>query len=965
MLSMIGGLGLSFWPGTSVFAQTPGSPASPAGDQIVPLEKFIVTGSHIPTSETAAGAGAYPVTEIDRRMIDQTGFENTAELLQKLPDFNQGAISISNNDTGFTRGATGISLHGLGPEATLVLINGNRVAPFPIGQGGERSFVDLNTIPAGMIERIEILPVGASAIYGADAVAGVVNIILRKNFNGAAIHLQYQNTTDKDASQLTADLLAGVTNEKFSIMVGFNYQKQNSITDADRDYTRIPASLSSNSNPINVQITQAAYDEATGASGLPAGVTKSTFFATPGITPGAPGGNTVSPNGLAVSPSTNNGTTPAGQYLYSNSRLSLYDFNQSAWSLPSWKRDGMNLVGDHDLFGIQNIKAYADGNYQVSTTENQSAPAATGNFTTPGLAELVIPARTANPTIKTVDGRTRAAPAGAYNPFNPFNMDIVGSSRFRLQEFGNRVLNDTTDAFLGTAGIKGENILEKYNFDAGVRYSESIYRSDDTEVSASKFNRILNANDPIFNPNDPSYVGTTIPYNPFGYYVNPIPNNALLVRYATVHIHEEDLSSLGDGYFTINTTDLLKLPAGDIGAAIGVDYRVERLNQSPDPESAAGDLIGEVQKAPVDRRRQVFATYAEMKLPLVSPRQDIPGVYDFSTSVAGRYEGFLTSHESKTVPQAGIRYEPFDDSLVFRADAGQGFLAPSMEELYSTGIFSLSSLVDPRTHASLAQVPVRKLGNSGLKSETSNSYSAGFVWTPKFAVLKGFTANLDVWRIDRHGTALVNAQNTVNSYFNGGGNLPGETVFLDSTGNIVEVNTVYHNAGGTIAKGADIGGSYVRQTNWGLFDFSAQLAFLHSFRQASSPGQPLQELVDTSVDGAGQDAYLRRRAETGIDWSYGNYSFGVIGRFNDGFQDFDANGNPRRVGSCWMWDLQLGYTIKNEAYLKNTTITAGLINLFDRNPPLVISRGNSTDNYPGYIYTSEGREVYVSLDKKF
>lgn len=1008
---LLRGLGLSLWLGTRMLAQTAGGPggsASPAAEQVVPLEKFVVTGSHIPTTETAAEAGPFPIAIISRRVIEQSGSEDVAEILQNFPDFNQGAIPLSNNDTGYTRDATGISLHGLGPDATLVLVDGHRMVPFPVGQFGDKAFVNLKTIPLYMVDHFEVMKDGASAVYGADAVAGVVNVILRKHYNGTLIHLAYQNTTDKDASQFTGNLLTGVSGEKGSLMVGVNYQKQSSISDAERDYTLIPPLLSTSSNPINAQITVTTYNQAiTGTpanSPRPTGVTNNIFFATPGITPGAPGGNTLSANGLTVSPSTNFGVTPANQYIYNNNRKSVYDYNQSAWSLPYSKRYGVILNGDHRLFGAHNIKGYFDGSYQVSRTVNQSAPAATNDFQLPGQTTLVIPANSATPLLFAVNssgslaavktaGQTfaagtfpgpgtsidasghaqRIAPAGATNPFNPFNQDISGSSRYRLQDFGNRVWNNTTYSFLGTAGVRGEHILDKYDFDAGIRYNSVTLRTDGTQVSAARFNRILNANDSIFKPASPDYIGTTTPYDPFGYYVNPIPNNAALVRYATIHVHDRNFSSVGNGYLTLDTENLLALPAGDVGAAAGLDYRIETLNQAPDAELVAGDVIGEVQKLPIDRNRKIWAAYAELSIPVIGPEQHVAGVHRLLVNIAGRYEGFLTNHDETAVPKIGLSYQPFDDSFTLRASAGKGFLAPSMLKLYSSGIFSLPSVIDPRTHKSLPEITVKNVGSSSLKPETNNAYNAGFVWSPKFAPLQGFTTSLDLWRVERNGTALVNNQDTLNNYrnvaagFNGPGNLPGETVFLDSTGNITEVVSAYHNAGEAIAEGADITASYVRVIDWGRLDFSINMGYLHSFRQASFPGQPLKEQVDTSIDGAGEDAYLRRKAIVTAGWAYKGYDIGVTGHFIDGFQDFDANGNPRRVGSSWTWDVRLSRSLDGKfgPYLKGTTISIGLINVFDRNPPVSLANGNNPNNYPGYIYTSEGRQVYISLDKRF
>ncbi|HTQ29857.1 MAG TPA: TonB-dependent receptor [Opitutaceae bacterium] len=1016
LASLTKGLGLFLGMGAALFsraADQPSGTAPAADEQVVKLEKFTVVGSHIPTTETSAEAGSSPVTIIERRTIEQTASENTAELLQQFVAFNQGAIPIANNDTGYTRDATGISLHGIGPDATLVLVDGHRVVPFPVGEFGDRAFADLNTIPMSIIDHFEVATDGASAIYGADAVAGVVNIVLRRHLNGAVAHLSYENTTDKDASQVTGYLLSGISNDKWSLLVGFNYQKRNAIADADREYTLVPPLLSTSSSPINAQITITAYDQAVGLplnSARPAGVTSNIFFATPGITPGAAGGNTLNPTGLAVSPSTNFGSTPANQYIYSNNKQSVYDYNQSAISLPYWKRYGATLNGDHELAGAPNLKGYFDANYQISRTVNQSAPAPTLNFLVPGLTPLVIPANTAAPFLFAVNssgslaavktaGTTfsagtfpgpgtmidaaghaqRLAAAGAFNPFNPFNEDISGTSSYRLQEFGNRVLDDTTEAFLGTAGVRGEDLLDKYDFDAGIRYNENNLRTDHTEVSASRFNRILNANDSIFNPASPNYIGTTTPYNPFGYYVNPIPANAAVVRYATIHVHDRNFSSVGNGFFNVDTTHLFELPAGDVGAAAGLDYRVETLDQAPDAETAAGDVIGEVQKLPVDRHRDVWAAYAELRIPIISPGQHIPGVHSLSIDLAGRYEDFLTNHDDTAVPKAGLLYRPFDDSFSLRASASRGFLEPSMFKLYSGGIFSLPSLIDPRNNKTLAEVPVQDVGNSSLKPETSNAYNVGMVWSPQFAPLQGFTTSVDLWRVERNGTALVNNQDTLNNYrntnfgagsslnFNGPGNLPGETVLVDSSGNVDEVVSVYHNAGDSIAEGADLAASYVRVTSVGRFDFAGLMGFLHSFKQASFPGQPLKEQVDTSVDGAGQDAYLRRKVTTTASWTNHGYGASVTGHFLDGFQDYDVNGNPRRVGSSWTWDVQLSYVFDRRfgPYLKDSKISVGSINVLDRNPPVAIDRGNDFSSYPGTIYTSEGRELYLSLDKNF
>ena len=131
--------------------------------------------------------------------------------------------------------------------------------------------------------------------------------------------------------------------------------------------------------------------------------------------------------------------------------------------------------------------------------------------------------------------------------------------------------------------------------------------------------------------------------------------------------------------------------------------------------------------------------------------------------------------------------------------------------------------------------------------------------------------------------------------------------------------------------------------------------------------QPIDVAAFRNLVNSAEDAYLRRKALTTFDWSYRDYTLGITGHFTDGFQDLDVNGNPRRVGSSWIWDLRLSHEIHGEfgSYLKGTTIAVGSLNILDRHPPLDIDEGNNSNNYPGAYYNSYGRRIYVSLDKRF
>ena len=243
-------------PGATGAAPQPGSePPTNADGSIAETERIIVTGSHIPTAQEV---GPNPVLNINRDLINKSGERSAEELIKNLPVANGGGVPVSNNGTGFTPGASAISLRGLGPEATLVLVDGRRLAPYPIGNGGTSSFFDLRSIPEAAIESIEILKDGASTTYGADAVAGVVNIKLRKDYKGAEASIEYGNTTDKDSSLYRASLIFGVGDGNTNVTGVMNFYHRNSIFNRDRGYSAVPPFLSTNSSPFNLQISRAA-----------------------------------------------------------------------------------------------------------------------------------------------------------------------------------------------------------------------------------------------------------------------------------------------------------------------------------------------------------------------------------------------------------------------------------------------------------------------------------------------------------------------------------------------------------------------------------------------------------------------------------------------------------------------------------------------------------------------------------
>src|SRR5438128_11525446 len=423
---------MALFMASSAFAQQP----TPAPGAEATAERVIVTGSNIPTAEED---GPNPVLNYNRDVIEKVGERTTEQFLRDLPVANAYGVPVSNNENGSNTavGAATIALRGFDARATLILLDGRRVAVYPTGNNPglvNVMFVDLNSIPQAAIESIEILKDGASTTYGADAVAGVVNLKMRHDYNGAEARIQYGNTLDKDSGELDSSAIFGVGKGDTNITGVLNYYHRNSIFNHDRGFSLTPPFLSSNNSPYNLQLSSDVV--------------------------AAAGGKNLNPGGteFASAPDFTNGLAPANRYLYdANGRVRAagglrpgFNFNLFSSSLPESERYGAWVSADHKVFGDQMV-VYADAFYQNVNTHNELAPPATGSFETKGQTILAIPPHSPiAPGLEPPNTPTHAetgVPADAFNPFNPFQQIISGGTRARLAEFGNRLFDNETDAW--------------------------------------------------------------------------------------------------------------------------------------------------------------------------------------------------------------------------------------------------------------------------------------------------------------------------------------------------------------------------------------------------------------------------------------------------------------------------------------------------------------------------------------
>src|SRR5437867_10476531 len=601
-MALVACVGIPLIIASSAFAQNPPPPPPPptgAGPAPPPteVERVIVTGSNIPTAEEV---GPNPVDTYNRDNINKSGEITTEQFLLSLPIINANVVPISNNENGSNTavGAATVALRGFDSRATLILIDGRRVAPYPTGNDPglvNVMFVDLNSIPAAAIESIEILKDGASTTYGADAVAGVVNIKLRHDYqNGAEASVQYGNTEHEDSSEFIASAIFGVGNDTTNVTGVLNYYHRDSIANRDRAYSAVAPFLSSNTSPYNLQLS--------------------------GDVAAAAGGLNLNSVEFAGAPSGTNGLAPASTYLYNathrvrsaTGQLPGFNFNEFSLSYPESERYGVYLSGDHKIFGDQMV-AYANGFYQNVKTHNELAPPATGSFQTAGQVTLAIPPQSpiapgAEPPNTPTHAET-GVPADASNPFNTFKQLISGGTRARLAEFGNRLFDNETDAWLSTVGVKGDKLFDgTWGYDAGFRYSQLKNVQTGQQVSISRFNQILNQNDAIFQTG--GVLEGQPAFNPFGDFRVPIASNQATVEFARAHPKDEDFSKLATLDGNIYTTSLFELPAGGVGFAVGGQFRRETLEENPDELNVKGDIAGNSPVPPARGGRKYYSLYA-------------------------------------------------------------------------------------------------------------------------------------------------------------------------------------------------------------------------------------------------------------------------------------------------------------------------------------------------------------------
>jgi iron complex outermembrane recepter protein len=1005
--------------------------------QVAEVEPVFVTGSNIPTAEET---GPNPVDTYRPSDLEKLGIRNTTDLTTFLPQ----EMGTTSNQNGLLGGDGSVipNLRGLLPKETLVLIDGKRVAiaasggaPTAVGIGP--AGVDINLIPFPMIDHIDILKDGASAVYGSDAVAGVINIFLLHKFRGVEIGGSLGNTNlgaSNDAREVEGWIKAGTGDDNTDILVIADFYDRAAIYSRDRDIDsnafadpwggfdgRIPyfpghiggfrlipkLFFSTNSPPPH-----SAPNVATSP------FYKDPFVIAPNAYPGPPG--IIGPNAAQHRPQTLGpyGYKGGGDYFF-------YNFLAETLEIPAANRQSFYGSFTRDICDKYLI-VFADFKYTRSFFDAALIPA---RF------DISVPIQ---------------------NPFNPFTVadatfiyngvpvPVTTGVLYRAINDQGSVTNKTTvqDA-LFDSGLRGEmgefgDYFRSWNWELGFRYS----RNEEElvvggSVSSSGLREALLDTNPA------------TAFNPFLGFNGRNSKAAISRVYVTQHRSGE--FELPLGYFTING-HLFNLPASPVSFALGVEYRGERWKSDPDSQSTTFETITIPNVEASRVNRDVWATYQEVRFPVTSPLWNFPGAYTLEFDIAEREEwysqntsavlpvetqpfvpaGHSTYDAQK--PKFSVRWQPLDPkwigALTLRGSYSEAFHAPTLPDLTPAGAEGTVEVHDPMGLTPQGtSVAIIQSGNPNLKPEVAYEWTYGAVYSPKW--IKGLTLSGDFWHIDLRSIAsFVDAQFIIdfeNSF-------PGLVSRDPTTGAITAVRNPDLNLTRAIVEGLDYEAIYILDSSifghgdFGRLTFTLNGTYLSRFEFQATPVSKRIGLSGEFVPGAsfsGSLPHSRAYASVFYDGPVGTWLAGFdtgttvhyTGQYED--DNIFLTGSPkpqmprsgpkpwraRKVSAWTTLDLIASYTFnlpapaaaevpgfakdggksvkmkdgkeKNvmpvstaeynpcgwRAWLNNTTISLGMQNVFDFDPPFVALA--FANNYDNSLATIKGRFWYVQLKKRF
>jgi outer membrane receptor protein involved in Fe transport len=946
------------------------APAAGPGDASKDVEDIYITGSRVRRTDLATPA---PVTVLDRQQIDASGMVTIGEILQNLPS-QSNAINLQFNNGG--TGATRVNLRGLGTARTLVLVNGRRFVP---GGTGANASVDLNAIPAEIIERVEVLKDGASAIYGSDAVAGVVNIITKKDFSGVEGQV-YTAGSQHGGIIYNLAVTAGESTERAGLFLSFNYFNQSELLAGKREFSRSDLAFDFESYCPDSGMMDAT-DGACGTAGP-----ESDFVSTLG--------SSAPPEGLIID---RLGETGNAAWQSTGGGV-LFNDPSAGWRAASLT--GNSDVGEGDFYNYQpenylltpseRYSVYGAGHYSINDYIRTSFEA---SYTNRQSDQLLAP----TPLFIITEGLT----VDANNVYNPFGRNFIDVRR-RMVEAGNRNFLQDVDTYRFSVGADGRlpdglGQLSTFGWDLSFIYG----RTEGTNVNEGRFvrSRVANAIGPSYidaagtarcgTPDNP--IAGCVPLNLFGGAGSITQDMLDYISYVGI---DRGFSEQQMVNFNVNG-ELFEWYGGPWGLALGFQHRREEGANIPDPITASGDTTGN-KGEPTEGSYVENAFYAELNIPF---GVGAPGLQAFDVNLAGRFFDFDT-FGSDFVGKASARWQVVKH-VALRGTYSTAFRAPSVGELFSGVADSFPNITDPCDTSQGAPSPEQAAncsadglpsnyedsrtqlrsvvgGNPNLQAETANTFTAGLVLTPKFNSkwTDGISLTLDYYNIDLDKSVeFVGAATILNNCYGRPERSNCDQIVRAPNGFLTIIRDTLTNIGRSELAGLDISLQYQLRTPAGRFGFNWDGTWQQKYKVTLADGS-FKEVVG-AYDDVG--IFPEFRFTTALVWGLKDMSAGWNLRFIGGLEECldnvcnisspDADGNftradtlaRRNVGSNTTQDIWVGYSLSTP--IGFTQLRAGINNFLDQEPPKIYNGFLANSDASMYDYL--GRYFYLSARHRF
>ncbi len=934
------GLGLAF--GASVLLS-----AMPAAAQQAP-QRVEITGSAIKRVDIE---GALPVTTITREDIARSGVLNTEDLVANIASMSSmGGVSLATGVGSSTYGRSSISLRGLSGSRTLVLVNGRRLTQAVAG--GTSSSVNVNNIPLSAIERVEVLKDGASSLYGSDALAGVVNFILTKDFRGVDLGVSYgEPTRDGGGGSKKASIVAGfgdLSKDRFNLTVSAVIEKEDALFAKDRAFAatgNVPPFISAAAtgqgniqggwNPGTGSIAGGNWVQGTGTTG----------FSSTGTTAGF--GNPLAAQDkcadIKMFRNVPNGSKGVP--------VCTYDSAQDVGLIP--KREGVaftangvfRLTDKLELFGdVLRSSSTATQTFQPSPirhsfllTDNQFQalgidPILYIKPTNPNyaIASAYLNSLLANPAIAAADKTRVTAMLG-----KPLGITA------RVFDFGGRSSKDESTQSRLVGGLRGN--LGAHDYEIAFSTSENKLHGTvpNGYFSQTAYAKAVQASDE---------------WNPWSLTQTAAFQTAIApAKYTGTTLDGKAKASSIDGLLR---GDVTQLPGGMLQYAAGLQARTESLKTNPSAALFSGDIAGlGGATPPIDRDRKVTSLFGELNAPLLKG-------LDANLSARGdRYNDVGNS----TTYKASLRYQPVKQVLV-RAGTGTGFRAPALAELWLPQTLGTSAQFTDPAFPREPDIQVNELsgGNPALKPEKSRQTSIGLVLSP----IDQVTVSLDLWKIKVEGLITTASTQEIVSRYRSGDPAYAGFVTLDASNHVLSTVSVLANVGTADLSGVDVEANFRQPLFGGRLDVNLNGTYMIKFDQ-TTPGGMVSRKVGTMVEANGDPVLeadgggvvLRWRHRLAATWTTGAWGLTLAQNFYTGYRTGNRrfDGEPHFVPDQSIYDAQVTFS-----GVKNLKLALGVKNLADKNPPIYVPVSNQFQaGFDVNQYDPRGRFVYMTANYKF